>query len=217
MHANCSLAAIEERLVEPFGKMKTQAIALPMANIDTDQLIPARFINRSRAEGYGSHLLYDMRRDPDGAMRVNPFDDPDRVGAAVLIARRNFGCGSSREAAVYALKDFGIRCVVAPSFGDIFASNAIKNGLLPARVTEADAEALLTSHAAAAGGPINVDLVAQIISAGNWVAPFSIDPVWRTQLLNGWDDIDLTLAEQPLIDHFHARDVLVRPWATPPA
>ncbi len=201
--------------MEPFKKLETPAIALPLANVDTDQLIPARFINRSRAEGYGSCLLHDMRRDASGAPLANPLDDPSRAGAALLIARRNFGCGSSREGAVYALVDFAIRCVVAPSFGDIFASNAVKNGLLPARVTEADVEALLVSHAVVSGSPLIVDLVAQTISAGNWVAPFAIDPVWKTQLLNGWDETDLTLAEQPRIDSFRANDAKVRPWATP--
>ena len=201
--------------MQPLKVLETPAIALPLANVDTDQLIPARFINRSRAQGYGACLLHDMRRDAGGAPRANPFDDPSRAGAALLIARRNFGCGSSREAAVYALVDFGLRCVAAPSFGDIFASNAVKNGLLPAQVSEADAEALLASHALAQGAPVSVDLVAQTISVGNLVAPFTIDPVWKIQLLNGWDDIDLTLTEQPRIDRFHAADAEARPWATP--
>jgi 3-isopropylmalate/(R)-2-methylmalate dehydratase small subunit len=202
--------------MEPFKTLETPAIALPLANIDTDQLIPARFLKRSRAEGYGPCLLHDLRRDANGAPRDNPLDDPSRAGASLLIARRNFGCGSSREAAVYALMDFGIRCVVAPSFGDIFASNAVKNGLLPAKVSEADAEALLALHAVADGGPVRVDLVAQTISAGNWVAPFILDPVWKIQLLNGWDEIDLTLAEQSRIDRFRTQDAEARPWAAPP-
>ncbi len=199
--------------MEPFKTLETPAIALALANVDTDQLIPARFMKRPRAEGYGPFLLHDLRRDADGAPRDNPLDDPRRAGAAVLIARRNFGCGSSREAAVYALLDFGVRCVVAPSFGDIFASNAVKNGVLPARVSEADAEALLASLAVAEGRAVRVDLEAQTISAGNWVAPFAIDPVWKTQLLNGWDDVDLTLAEQPAIERFRAQDAKARPWA----
>ena len=203
--------------MQPFKMLETPAIGLPFTNVDTDQLIPARFLKRPRSEGYGPCLLHDLRRDASGAPRANPLDDPSRAGAALLIARRNFGCGSSREAAVYALMDFGVRCVVAPSFGDIFASNAVKNGLLPAKVSEADAEALLASHAVAAGGLISVDLVAQTISAGNWFAPFTLDPVWKIQLLNGWDDFDLTLAEQPRIDRFRADDAKARPWATPAA
>ena len=136
--------------MEPFDALDTKAIVLPQANIDTDQLIPARFLKRPRAEGYGHLLLHDMRRDSSGAPRDNPLDHPIRAGAALLIARRNFGCGSSREGAVYALADFGIRCVAAPSFGDIFASNAVKNSLLPAQVSVGDAEALLTSPVIAA-------------------------------------------------------------------
>lgn len=201
--------------MEPFKTLQTPAIPLALANVDTDQLIPARFLNRSRSQGYGACLLHDVRRDPSGALRENPVDDVRRAGAAVLIARRNFGCGSSREAAVYALADFGIRCVVAPSFGDIFASNAVKNGLLPARVSEADAEALLGSEAVMRGDAVRVDLIAQTISAGNRVAPFTLDPVWKVQLINGWDDLDLTLAEQSHIDQFREQDQTARPWATP--
>jgi len=203
--------------VKPFTDIETPAIPLPLANVDTDQIIPARFMTRSRAEGYGGCLLYDFRFDADGAPRDNPLDDPRRAGAAVLIARRNFGCGSSREAAVYALADFGLRCIVAPSFGDIFASNAVKNGLLPARVSSEDAEALLASLAVAEGGAVRIDLAAQTISIGNLVAPFEIDPVWKTQLLNGWDDVDFTLREQSRIEAFRARDRMARPWASPGA
>ena len=130
--------------MQPFTRLTATACPLPLASVDTDQLIPARFMKRSRAEGYGGHLLYDLRFDADGRPRTGfPLNDPRWAGAQILVARRNFGAGSSREAAVYALVDFGIRCVVAPSFGDIFASNAVNNGLLPARVGEADAEALL--------------------------------------------------------------------------
>ena len=111
--------------------------------------------------------------------------------------------------------DFGVRCVIAPSFGDIFASNAVKNGLLPAEVSEADAETLLASEVVARGDAVRVDLVAQTISWGNQVVPFTLDPVWKTQLLNGWDDFDLTLAEQSHIDRFRAQDMAARPWATP--
>jgi 3-isopropylmalate/(R)-2-methylmalate dehydratase small subunit len=203
--------------VKPFTDISTPAIPLPLANVDTDQIIPARFMTRSRAEGYGPSLLHDFRFDADGAPRDNPLDDPRRAGASVLIARRNFGCGSSREAAVYALADFGLRCIVAPSFGDIFASNAVKNGLLPARVSSEDAEALLASLAVAAGGAVRIDLDAQTVSIGNLVAPFEIDPVWKTQLLHGLDDVDFTLRERSRIEAFRARDLAARPWAIPGA
>ncbi|WP_158818790.1 3-isopropylmalate dehydratase small subunit [Methylocapsa sp. S129] len=202
--------------MEPLNIIETPAIPLALANVDTDQLIPARFMKRPRAAGYGPFLLYDLRNIGTGQASDSLLDDPQRAGAAVMIARRNFGCGSSREAAVYALLDYGIRCVIAPSFGDIFASNAIKNGVLPARVSEADAEELLASPSATEGRAIRVDLAAQTIIAGNLVVLFTIDPVWKTQLLNGWDDIDLTMAERPAIDRFRAQDLRARPWAAVP-
>ena len=199
--------------MEPFSTIETPAVPLALANVDTDQLIPARFMKRPRAAGYGPYLLYDLRNGPAGPIAGNPLDDPRRAGAAVMIARRNFGCGSSREAAVYALRDYGVRCVIAPSFGDIFASNAVKNGVLPARVAEADGEALLAASTIIEGRPVRVDLAAQTLTAGNLVVPFAIDPVWKTQLVNGWDDIDLTMAERPAIERFLARDAMARPWA----
>jgi 3-isopropylmalate/(R)-2-methylmalate dehydratase small subunit len=205
----------KERSVTPFTVVRSPAIPLGLANVDTDQLIPARFMKRPRAAGYGLFLLHDFRRAADGSIRDNPLDDPLRAGAAVMIARRNFGCGSSREAAVYALLDYGVRCVIAPSFGDIFASNAVKNGVLPARVSEPDAEALLSAAEAASAKPFDVDLVQQTIRAGDLVILFAIDPIAKTQLLNGWDDIDLTLAEEENIRSFHERDAKRRPWSLP--
>jgi 3-isopropylmalate/(R)-2-methylmalate dehydratase small subunit len=202
--------------MEPLKTIASPAIPLPLANVDTDQLIPARFMKRPRAAGYGPFLLHDLRAAAVARGGADPLGDPRHAGAAILVARRNFGSGSSREAAVYALADFGLRCIVAPSFGDIFASNAVKNGMLPARVAEADAEALLASLALIEGRDIAVDLAAQTILAGNLVVPFAIDPVWKTQLLNGWDDIDLTLAQAPAIERFRAADAKARPWARLP-
>jgi|ERR1700722_19469435 3-isopropylmalate/(R)-2-methylmalate dehydratase small subunit len=199
--------------MEPFRTIESPGVPLALANVDTDQLIPARFMKRPRSAGYGPFLLFDLRNAADGSKRDNPLDDPLRAGAAVMVARRNFGCGSSREAAVYALQDYGLRCVIAPSFGDIFMSNAIKNGVLPAQVTEADAEALLASPALIEGRAIRVDLAAQTIAAGNLVVPFAIEAVAKTQLLNGWDDIDFTIAEHAKIERFREQDARARPWA----
>lgn len=201
--------------MQPFTRLTGIACPLPLSGVDTDQLIPARFMKRSRAEGYGGYLLHDLRFDEAGTPRPDfPLNQSDREGTQVLVARRNFGSGSSREAAVYALADYGIRCVVAPSFGDIFASNAVNNGLLPARVTEADGEGLL---AALEDGlhEISVDLEACRIVLGNLAVPFEVDPVWRTKLLNGWDDIDLTLSQSGAIEAFAAADAVRRPWAMP--
>ena len=201
--------------MQPFRRLVAPACPLPIANIDTDQLIPARFMKRSRAEGYGGYLLHDMRFNPDGTPIPDfPLNKPSFANAQVIVARRNFGAGSSREAAVYALADFGIRCVVAPSFGDIFASNAVNNGLLPATVSEPDAEALLS--ALSSGAPeLCVDLEEQSITRGELSIPFGIDEVWRKKLLNGWDDIDLTLQYADEISAFAAADRTKRPWAIP--
>jgi 3-isopropylmalate/(R)-2-methylmalate dehydratase small subunit len=202
--------------MHPFVSLTARACSLPLANVDTDQLIPSRFMRRPRAEGYGDFLLHDLRRRPDGALDPDfPLNAETCRGAQILVARRNFGAGSSREAAVYALADFGFRAVIAPGFGDIFASNAVKNGLLPARVEEATAEALLALLSAGEVGLLTVDLSAQTINAGDATIAFAIDSLWKRQLLNGWDDIDLTLNETPAIAAFRASDEMARPWARP--
>jgi 3-isopropylmalate/(R)-2-methylmalate dehydratase small subunit len=201
--------------MQPFQCLIATACPLPYANIDTDQLIPARFMKRSRAEGYGSFLLHDMRFSSDGSEIPGfPLNRPDWRNAQIVVARRNFGAGSSREAAVYALVDYGVRCVVAPSFGDIFASNAVNNGLLPACVDEHDAESLIRTLEAGVR-EITVDLQAQTITTNGVSAPFTVDPVWRMKLLNGWDDIDLTLSQGEAITQFTADDAKKRPWAVP--
>jgi len=179
------------------------ALRLDQENIDTDQLIPARFMSTPRDQGYGDYLMYDQRFDPDGT----PTDHPlNQARPTVLIAGRNFGSGSSREAAVYALVDFGIRAVLAPSFGDIFASNAVNNGLLPARI---DTSALPTA------AEIAVDLDTCTATAGGVETPFDLDPVWRTKLINGWDDIDLTRQHLPDIHAFSSERKTSAPWSLP--
>ncbi len=175
------------------------AAGLARDNIDTDQLIPARFMSASRAAGYGQFLLHDLR-GPDF-----PLDAPGAKGASVLVAGRNFGGGSSREAAVYALVDAGFRVVVAPSFGDIFAANAVNNGLLPARAETAELLAALPA-------PLVVDLAAQTITGAGVALGFDIDPTWRTKLINGWDDIDMTKRHRAEIAAFAARRREQAPW-----
>jgi 3-isopropylmalate/(R)-2-methylmalate dehydratase small subunit len=195
--------------MQPLRRVDGVAVALRRDNVDTDQIIPARFLKIPRAQGLGDCLFHDLRRDAGGF----PLDDPARAGASILVARKAFGVGSSREAAVYALYDAGIRCVVAASFGDIFAGNAAGNGLLAAVVSESDIALLL--DAVEATGRATVDLEACIITAGNHVIPFAIDPVRRTKLLNGWDDLDLTRSHRGAIEAFAARDRVTRPWAVP--
>jgi 3-isopropylmalate/(R)-2-methylmalate dehydratase small subunit len=202
--------------MRPFTTLTALACKLAIDNIDTDQLIPARFMRRPRSEGYGNFLLHDLRFDANGASKPQfPLNDPKLSGCEVLLAGRNFGCGSSREAAVYALADYGIRVVIASSFGDIFASNAIKNGVLPARISEEDFERLLRADDMVGHRPLTIELGAQTITAGNLVVTFSIDAVWKKQLLNGWDDIDMTRSEAGTIARFAEQDEIRRPWMKP--
>ena len=176
------------------------AVSLPQANIDTDQLIPARFMSVPRAQGYGRFLLHDMRREETGDLKAD-FPLNAQEGMSVLIAGRNFGSGSSREAAVYALVDCGIRAVFAPSFGDIFASNAVNNGLLPAQIDEATYETVSQSLERRPLS-ITIDLDARSFQLGAVEARFWIDDSWALKLINGWDDIALTLLREDKISEY---------------
>lgn len=191
------------------------AIALDRENVDTDQLIPARFMSTPRAQGYGSFLLHDMRTEADGT--PNPYFPLNAAPqASILISRRNFGSGSSREAAVYALVDAGFRIVIAPSFGDIFASNAVNNGLLPAKVTEDAVEGYIR-HLAGRAGPAQVDLVAGSGHVAGRPLQFELDAGWRQKLINGWDDTDLTRQNASAIAAFRAARATSQPWSFPAA
>jgi 3-isopropylmalate/(R)-2-methylmalate dehydratase small subunit len=202
--------------MQPFTRVASRAVALDIDNIDTDQIIPARFMSRPRAEGYGDFLLHDLRKDSEGRARPDfPLNDPAHRGAELLVAGRNFGTGSSREAAVYALWDAGFRAVIAPGFGDIFASSAVKNGLLPARVSEADKARLVAVLTADAGTVLTVDLTDKNIAWPEGSIGFEIAEGARQQLLNGWDDIDLTLRHAATIQAWAAADASRRPWAAP--
>ncbi len=203
----------------PLVHLRSVACALPWINIDTDQILPARFMKESRSapNGYAPYLFHDLRRTaggrPDGAF---PLNLASNAKAQVIAARRNFGSGSSREAAVYALVDAGVRCVVAPTHGDIFAANAVNNGLLPARLDEAHMEELL-DLLAPGGVQVEVDLSACLIAVADRQFAFGIDPVWRVRLLNGWDDIDMTRRYAAEIEAWCERDRAQRPWAGLPA
>jgi 3-isopropylmalate/(R)-2-methylmalate dehydratase small subunit len=163
-------------------------------------------------------LFDDVRLDAKGQPRDDfAFNKDAYRDAKVLLAGRNFGGGSSREAAVYALYDHGFRCVVAPSFGDIFSQNAVKNGLLTAVAAEADIEKLAALVREKPSQPVTVDLDKQTVSGNGISFAFSIDPISRNQLLNGWDDVDLTESYREQIATFKAKDKTIRPWATPTA
>lgn len=200
--------------MQPFTRLDGIAVSLRRDNVDTDQVIPARFLKVPRSEGLGDTLFRDLRFDQNNKPRADfPLNDPARQGASILVARHNFGVGSSREPAVYALVDYGIRCVVATSFGDIFAGNAVNNGLVAAIVTAEDIEKLLS--AVEQTGRAEVDLNEQTIKSGNYVVPFSIDPARKVRLLNGWDELDLTAQYRSQIEAFAAKDRTLRPWAVP--
>ncbi|MGE0060720.1 MAG: 3-isopropylmalate dehydratase small subunit [Xanthobacteraceae bacterium] len=202
--------------MDKFTRLTATACPLMLANVNTDQLLPARFLKWPRSRGLGTVLLRDLRFDADDKPRGDfPLNDPRWNGAKILLAGRNFGGGSSREAAVYAVYDYGFRCVIAPSFGDIFAQNAVKNGLLTAALTE---DAIAELGAAVSTDPaqqIVVDLERQTIACGERTYSFAIDPVSRNQLLNGWDDVDLTESYRDRIATFKAASRQRRPWATP--
>jgi 3-isopropylmalate/(R)-2-methylmalate dehydratase small subunit len=161
-------------------------------------------------------LFHDLRVDSDGKERKDfPLNQPLWQDASILLAGRNFGGGSSREAAVYALYDHGFRCVIAPSFGDIFAQNAVKNGLLTAIVSEADVVDMAATVSENPQLPVTVDLERKVVVCGNRTYAFDIDPVSRNQLLNGWDDVDLTDSYKDRIAQFSADYRVRRPWVIP--
>ena len=202
--------------MEKFTRIAGTACPLPAENIDTDQILPARYLKLPRKGEHGKVLFHDLRFDAAERERPDfPLNRPPWRDARIIVGGRNFGGGSSREAAVYALYDFGIRCVIAPSFGDIFSQNATKNGLLTVALSEAETAALMTAIAKEPALTVTVDLVSQSIVCGERRFPFSIDPARRTRLLNGWDDFDVTDSFREQIDSFKAADRRARPWATP--
>lgn len=204
--------------MEKFVRLTSRACPLLLPNVNTDMILPARFLKLPRSPELGDTLFYDLRRDAAGNERPDfLLNQPLWRDARILVAGRNFGGGSSREAAVYALYEAGIRCVIASSFGDIFAQNSVKNGLLTAMLSEPDVEELGAAIAADPELPVAIDLEQQTILRGNRSFSFTIDPVSRNQLLNGWDDIDLTRSHRDRIAAFKAADRQRRPWAMPPS
>jgi 3-isopropylmalate/(R)-2-methylmalate dehydratase small subunit len=202
--------------MDKFTRLTGPACPINQANLNTDQILPARYLKWTRAMGIGKVLFQDLRFDGDGHEKPDfPINKPVWRNAKIVVGARNFGCGSSREAAVYALYDYGVRCVIAPSFGDIFSGNAIQNGLLLATVTDAEAAEIISTLELTPELPVAVDLEEQTIVCGNRIYTFTIDPVRRMRLLNGWDDIALTESYRDEIFAFKAKDQSERPWAVP--
>ena len=184
------------------------AVAMPMdaVNLDTDQLIPARFIRKPRDDDYHVYLFHDLRFDETGAERPDfVLNQAPYREARIIVGARNFGCGSSREAAVFALDANDFRAVVAPSYGDIFFNNCFKNGVLPVVLDEAEVDGLRAALQARPGARLTIDLETQILTGPDGDAhPFDVDPFRKHCLLNGLDDISLTLERAAQMDAFEA-------------
>lgn len=192
----------------PFSRLCSPTLAIREDRIDTDVIFPARFLLLMQREGMGRYFFHDWRFKPDGApIAGNPIDDPRGAGAQILLAGADFGSGSSREQAVWALTSFGIRCVIAESFGEIFAANCLRNGVLAIVQPREVIDRL------AAAPALNIDLDAQLIGAPGGTIPFDIAPGDRERLLKGWDDIDLILEREGAhVAAFEAQQRLIQPW-----
>src|SRR5580658_6617043 len=168
--------------MDKFTTLTGAACPINQTNVNTDQILPARYLKWTRAQGIGKALFNDLRFDADGKEKSDfPLNQPAWRDAKVVVAARNFGCGSSRESAVYALYDYGVRCVIAPSFGDIFSGNAVQNGLLTAIVSDDEAAEIMAALARTPDLPLTVDLEQQQIVCGNRTCTFTVDPVRRMQ------------------------------------
>lgn len=206
--------------MQAFTHLRALAAPLEGRNVDTDQIIPARFLKKNRDELYKTYLFHDLRFDDHGAPRPDfILNRPAFQGAQILVADENFGCGSSREGAVYCLSDFGIRAILAPSFGDIFFNNCLKNGLLPIRLEAKSLavvrQALLdSSDSNAATREISIDLSACTVQAPGlgMQYTFTMDPFWHECLLKGVDELALTLSYASDIENFERQHHNAHPW-----
>jgi 3-isopropylmalate/(R)-2-methylmalate dehydratase small subunit len=210
--------------MQKFTRLEGIVVPLDRANIDTDAIIPKQFLKSIKRTGYGPNLFDAWRYRDHGEPGMDNSKRPLREdfalnqarykGAQILLARKNFGCGSSREHAPWALLDYGIRCVIAPSFGDIFFNNSYKNGLLPVVLTEAEVDRLFYEVASFPGFKLTVDLERQTVATldESFVARFDVEPFRKYCLLNGFDDIGLTLRHADKIRAFEARRRDQFPW-----
>jgi 3-isopropylmalate/(R)-2-methylmalate dehydratase small subunit len=200
--------------MEKFDKLTGVAAPMPLINVDTDMIIPKQFLKTIKRSGLGKNLFDEMRFDDDGN-EIPDFvlNKPQYRDAEILVAGDNFGCGSSREHAPWAIKDFGIRCVIAPSFADIFYNNCFKNGILPIALPQEQVEVLMKDAEKGSNARMIVDLETQTVttSDGDYIA-FEIDSFKKHCLLEGLDDIALTLEKAPAIDGFEQQAVSSRPW-----
>lgn len=200
--------------MDKFVKLSGVAAPLRMINVDTDIIIPKQFLKTIKRAGLGKSAFYDIRYNDDGSEKADFVlnRDPYR-GAPILITGENFGCGSSREHAPWAILDMGIRCVIAESFADIFYNNSFKNGILPIKLPKDQVETLMKEAEENPGVPIEVDLEKQLVTRGNKFSfSFDVDPFRKHCLLNGLDDIGLTEVKAAKIKDFESNDQNKRPW-----
>lgn len=200
--------------MEKFVKLSGIAAPLRMINVDTDIIIPKQFLKTIKRAGLGIHAFNDIRYNEDGSEKADfVLNKPAYRGASILITGENFGCGSSREHAPWAILDMGIRCVIAESFADIFFNNSFKNGILPIRLPKEQVEILMKETEENPGTPIEVDLERQVITRGNkFSIPFEVEAFRKHCLVNGLDDIGLTEVKKAQIADFESSDKNKRPW-----
>lgn len=197
--------------MEKFTRITSIAVPFPRANVDTDIIIPAKHLKSIRRTGFAAGAFESIRFNADGSpIENNVFDGPKYKGAQILIAGDNFGCGSSREHAPWAINELGYRCIIAPSFADIFAGNCIKNGILTVPLPQADVDALVM--ATEAGHPITVDLEAQTVTCENALYRFDFNPTHKDMLMEGLDEIGQTLRSKAAISDFETRQKMMTPW-----
>ena len=199
--------------MQVFKNLDSVAAPIARPNVDTDQIVPARYLRKPRNLGFGDYLFRDLRLDKDGRERDLILNKPSYRDAKILVAERNFGCGSSRESAVYALWDYGFRAVIAPSFGDIFFGNSFMNGLLLVVLPAADVAALIAALEAKPGAHMQVDLAAQTVTGADGKAyRFDIDVYRKRCLLEGLDELAFTLSQRDAIAAFEQKHTAATPW-----
>jgi 3-isopropylmalate/(R)-2-methylmalate dehydratase small subunit len=201
--------------MEKFTILTGVAAPLPMINVDTDAIIPKQFLKTIQRTGLGKNLLYELRYDESGNEKPDfVLNRPAYRKAQILVAGENFGCGSSREHAPWALLDFGIRCVIAPSFADIFYNNCFQNGILPIKLPQEDVDKLMDDASRGSNATVTIDLEKQEIRGPDGgCINFEMDPFRKRCLLEGLDNIGLTLESEKAISEFEANATAARPWA----
>ena len=200
--------------MDKFTQLSGIAAPLRMINVDTDIIIPKQFLKTIKRSGLGVHAFHDIRYNEDGSDKADfALNKPEYKDASILLTGENFGCGSSREHAPWAILDMGIKCIIAPSFADIFYNNSFKNGILPIALPQEQVDQLMNEAEANPDAPLEIDLEKQTIKRGNVLSfDFEIDPARKHSLLNGLDDIGLTLEKKAHIVEFENKDKEKRSW-----